>query len=102
MGICFWRIMNMKIIGLASALLLSPIFAQAADPWPEPSLEIIARAQQQLRHQGYAVGGSDGIMEPETQSALRQFQSDNNLRQSGRLDQETQWALGLAANYAAR
>ncbi|MBI5162324.1 MAG: peptidoglycan-binding protein [Magnetospirillum sp.] len=55
----------------------------------------IRNVQQQLQQQGYDVGQIDGVMGPNTRQALSQFQRDNNMPASGRLDQQTMAALGV-------
>lgn len=50
-------------------------------------------AQQKLNQLGYAVGTPDGAMGRNTQNALRTFQKDRNLPQTGRLDRATSQAL---------
>jgi peptidoglycan hydrolase-like protein with peptidoglycan-binding domain len=52
--------------------------------------------QQALNDQGYNAGAVDGVMGPHTQSALRQFQQAQNLRQTGRPDARTLAALGVS------
>ena len=52
-------------------------------------------AQVALNGQGYSVGTVDGRWGPNTQSALRRFQSDRGLAQSGTLDSSTLSALGV-------
>ncbi len=55
----------------------------------------IRRAQEALKSEGHDPGPVDGVMGPKTQEALRQYQKDQNLRQTGRLDQETMSKLGV-------
>lgn len=55
----------------------------------------IRNVQEQLQQQGYEVGQIDGVMGPNTRKALSQFQRDNNMPPSGRLDQPTMAALGV-------
>ena len=54
---------------------------------------LIAAAQQQLKYSGLYNGSVDGKMGSETQQALRQFQQQHGLRQSGTLDEKTYTAL---------
>jgi peptidoglycan hydrolase-like protein with peptidoglycan-binding domain len=49
----------------------------------------IQQAQQQLKSQGLYRGAADGVMGPETQTALRAFQRQNGLPQTAQLDQQT-------------
>jgi peptidoglycan hydrolase-like protein with peptidoglycan-binding domain len=55
----------------------------------------IRRAQEALKSEGHDPGPIDGVMGPKTQEALRQYQKQENLRQTGRLDQETMSKLGV-------
>lgn len=50
-------------------------------------------AQNRLNDLGYEVGTADGKMGARTANALRQFQEDNGLQATGRLDQATSNAL---------
>ena len=52
-------------------------------------------AQVALNSQGYSVGMPDGRWGPNTQNAVRRFQSDRGLAQSGTLDSSTLNALGV-------
>ena len=54
---------------------------------------LITAAQQQLKFSGLYSGSVDGKMGSETQRALRQFQQQHGLRQSGTLDEKTYTAL---------
>lgn len=46
-------------------------------------------AQEALKDQGMYEGEVDGIMGPKTQAALREFQRQEGLQETGRLDQPT-------------
>ena len=54
---------------------------------------LITAAQQQLKYSGLYNGSVDGKMGSETQRALRQFQQQHGLWQSGALDGRTMTAL---------
>ena len=54
---------------------------------------LIRAAQQQLKYSGLYNGSVDGKLGLETQQALRQFQQQHGLRQSGALDGRTMTAL---------
>ena len=54
---------------------------------------LITAAQQQLKYSGLYNGPLDGKMSSETQRALRQFQQQHGLRQSGALDGRTMTTL---------
>lgn len=53
--------------------------------------------QQALQSKGFDVGTIDGVMGPRTQAALRQFQQQQGMTSSGRLDQQTLSALNVSA-----
>lgn len=55
----------------------------------------IRRAQEALKAEGHDPGPIDGVMGPKTQEALRQFQRQENLQETGRLDRQTAEKLGL-------
>ena len=55
----------------------------------------IRNAQIALIARGYNAGAIDGQWSPSTQSAVRRFQADQRLAQSGALDDATLSALGL-------
>ena len=55
----------------------------------------VRNAQVALNEKGYDVGKVDGQFGPSTQSAVRRFQSEKGLAQSGRLDSATLAALGV-------
>src|SRR4051794_6112976 len=54
-------------------------------------------AQAQLKSQGFYFGEVDGNEGNETNAALRRFQIRNGLSVTGKLDDETLTALGMAA-----
>jgi len=53
----------------------------------------IQQAQQQLKSQGLYRGAVDGVMGPETQTAVMAFQREHSLPQTAQLDQQTLSAL---------
>ncbi|HEY7301942.1 MAG TPA: peptidoglycan-binding domain-containing protein [Xanthobacteraceae bacterium] len=55
----------------------------------------IKQMQGALDQKGYHAGRQDGKMGPMTESALRQFQKDQSLQQTGQPDQQTLAALGI-------
>ncbi len=69
----------------------APVTAPADDT---PVRLTVREAQQRLLDKGYDPGVVDGIPGPRTANALRQFQRDEGLVGTGRLDQETMNALG--------
>jgi peptidoglycan hydrolase-like protein with peptidoglycan-binding domain len=63
--------------------------------------EQVKAAQQALKDKGHDPGAVDGKMGPKTQAALRDFQSKEGLKASGRLDAETMSKLGVEAKTGA-
>jgi peptidoglycan hydrolase-like protein with peptidoglycan-binding domain len=51
--------------------------------------DVIRSAQQKLDDKGYEAGKPDGRFGPHTRAAVRKFQADNNLEQTGKLDEST-------------
>ena len=76
------------VVMLAAALAL-PCWA-ADDPG------LIRRAQERLIEFGFDPGPADGEMGAQTREALRAFQKQEGLPQSGEIDNRTQWTLGVA------
>ncbi|MDX6383045.1 MAG: hypothetical protein QOK48_618, partial [Blastocatellia bacterium] len=66
-------------------------------PAPKSIDDFVRRAQSALKLAGYDIGIPDGQTGPRTVAAIRKFQTDRNLPLSGRLDETTLAALGLAA-----
>jgi len=63
--------------------------------------EQVKAVQQALKDQGIDPGEVDGRMGPKTQSALREYQKKEGLKESGRLDAETMAKLGVASSTSA-
>jgi len=59
------------------------------------SLEDVRKLQSALKNQGYDPGEINGMMNSDTQSALRQYQAANNLPVTGTFDTRTQQALNI-------
>ncbi|HET9533575.1 MAG TPA: peptidoglycan-binding protein [Blastocatellia bacterium] len=57
---------------------------------------LIMDAQNALNEKGYDAGPVDGLMGPQTRSAIGRFQRDNNLPVTRRLDPETAERLGVS------
>lgn len=60
-----------------------------------PNDGTVRNVQAALNTKGYDVGRVDGQWGPNTQNALRRFQTENGLTPSGRLDSATLTALGV-------
>lgn len=55
----------------------------------------IEQVQRTLDQKGFKSGHVDGVMGSETESALRSFQQQQKLQQTGQIDRQTLSALGL-------
>ena len=55
----------------------------------------IRAAQSRLKARGYHSGSVDGLMGPQTVTALRRYQSANDLSVTGKVNEETLKSLGL-------
>jgi photosystem II stability/assembly factor-like uncharacterized protein len=64
---------------------------------PKSSDDTVRRAQQALERAGYEIGTPDGQLGARTVAAIKRFQTDRYLSVSGRLDESTLAALGVAA-----
>jgi len=73
----------------------------ATAPW-DVQQQIVMSAQLQLARRGLYRSEVDGIFGPGTEFALRAFQSDSGLAQTGRLDVDTLSVLRLLPNEARR
>jgi peptidoglycan hydrolase-like protein with peptidoglycan-binding domain len=69
--------------------------SKAAAPASNTHDEIM-QAQEALNQKGFDVGKADGIAGPQTRRALRRFQREQGLQQSGRFDNRTLAALGVS------
>lgn len=77
----------------------SPVTTDRTDEYPRSSSAYasVREAQRQLKHAGYYTGPIDGMVGPMTRGAIRNYQHDNNLAATGRLDRATRDKLGLAS-----
>ncbi|HKZ07286.1 MAG TPA: peptidoglycan-binding domain-containing protein [Methylomirabilota bacterium] len=55
----------------------------------------VRQAQEALKSQGHDPGPIDGVMGPQTQQAIREYQRSQNLSETGRLDAQTAQKLGV-------
>jgi peptidoglycan hydrolase-like protein with peptidoglycan-binding domain len=69
--------------------------ASGAGTIDQANAEHVRSAQQALQSKGMDPGPADGIIGPRTQSALRAYQKEQNLPQTGRLDDQTRQRLGI-------
>src|SRR5258708_27858068 len=67
--------------------------SQTSAPGANAAGMSLRAAQQKLNALGYTAGTPDGSMGKNTQNALREFQRDQSLPQTGRLDRATSQAL---------
>src|SRR5882724_2805145 len=67
----------------------------SAPELPLSSPEMVRRAQGALKEQGYYEGEADGVMSPRTSTALRAYQREHNLQETGDLDPQTARSLGI-------
>lgn len=72
-----------------------PPAATAEPALPLSSPEMIRRAQTALRDKGYYEGQIDGVFGPRTSTALRAYQREHKLAETGRLDPDTARSLGI-------
>ncbi len=56
---------------------------------------VVVNVQEQLRHDGYYAGSSDGVLGPMTRQAIGSFQADHGLAVTSAVDEPTLAALGL-------
>jgi peptidoglycan hydrolase-like protein with peptidoglycan-binding domain len=62
---------------------------------PLSSPEMIRRAQTALKYEGYYEGPEDGVMTARVSTALKTYQREKNLPQTGDLDPQTAGSLGI-------
>lgn len=51
--------------------------------------------QNRLTRHGYSIGTPSGVLDPQTEAAIRNFQQKNGIPATGLLDQQTVRALGI-------
>ncbi len=68
---------------------------QSAKAQQAQNSHVVKQAQEKLSADGKDVGAPDGQLGPKTQAALKEFQQEKGLQQTGQLDQETIAALDL-------
>jgi peptidoglycan hydrolase-like protein with peptidoglycan-binding domain len=79
--------LNLSSLFLAAALAATPAFAQSS--------ATVKQAQQTLKDKGFDPGPVDGVNGPETRSALKKYQTQQNLTADGRLGPKTLDSLGV-------
>ena len=77
------------ILTLGVGLFLTITFAQESpQPQLSPSSPSLLEVQKKLAEEGYAVD-PDGIHGRQTENAIRDYQRDNNLEPTGKLNKQT-------------
>ena len=64
------------------------------DAVPSLTADGIRRVQQALANKGFSPGPIDGVIGPQTEQAIRKFQDYYGIKVSGRIDNQTLYALG--------
>jgi peptidoglycan hydrolase-like protein with peptidoglycan-binding domain len=82
------------ILGLSLTLRAFAANPQEEQPAASHSQDI-KKVQESLRDKGYYHGNVDGISGPQTRAAILQYQKDENLHTTGRLDAKTAGKLGV-------
>jgi peptidoglycan hydrolase-like protein with peptidoglycan-binding domain len=82
------------MLGLSLTALAFAAHPQEEQPAVSHSQDI-KKVQESLRDKGYYHAKVDGISGPQTRAAIRQYQKDENLPVTGRLDSETGGKLGV-------
>ena len=66
---------------------------------PKPTAQdvstMVVRTQAALMRKGYYEGDIDGVLGDETRAAIKAFQKDEKIKQTGRMDIETLTRLGI-------
>jgi peptidoglycan hydrolase-like protein with peptidoglycan-binding domain len=93
--------------GLLQALLLGSAQARApgaaADTAPGPeAVRVIEAVQRALNHLGYLRSAPDGRLNDETRRAIRRFEADRKLAETGRISGELIAKLAAVAGEALR
>lgn len=55
----------------------------------------VTRVQEELKRRGYDPGPADGVLGPQTREAIKRFQKDSWLKQTGEVDTDLLVQLGL-------
>ena len=78
---------------VAGAMVLALFAASAHGRRSSANAEQVRQVQQKLNAIGYHAGTVDGVLGPQTESALRRFQRARNLDATGHIDAKTLAAL---------
>jgi len=82
------------MLGLSLTPLAFAANPQEAKPAVSHSQDI-KKVQESLRDKGYYHAKVDGVLGPQTRAGIRQYQKDENLPVTGRLDSKTAGKLGV-------
>lgn len=80
--------------GMSPQSNMAPNTSASASNSTQVNASDVRNVQERLSNNGYSVS-VDGVWGPQTASAIRDFQSDNDLSVTGRLDSQTISALEL-------
>lgn len=86
-----------KSDGMKSDAMKSDTMKSGAKAAGAGGQERVRQVQEALKDKGMDPGPVDGIMGPKTQAALREFQKQEGMEETGRLDAETMSKLGVAS-----
>jgi peptidoglycan hydrolase-like protein with peptidoglycan-binding domain len=106
-----WRFVVAVIAAASLSATAQPVqsnqFAQAQsstasnpqldmDAVPSLTVDGIRQVQQALAKKGFDPGPIDGVLGPQTEQAIRKFQDHYGIKVTGRIDNQTLYALGEA------
>ena len=73
-----------------------PVDKALPKPTSEDVSRMVVRTQAALMRKGYYEGDIDGVLGDETRAALKAFQKDEKIKETGRMDIETLTRLGIS------
>ena len=79
--------------GSTSSMPAAPMNSASPQASAAPSKDQIELAQRQLRSQGLYPGPVDGVIGPQTEQALGEYQQKHGLTETARLDSDTMRSL---------
>jgi len=97
----FSRLLTITIFLLIPVGGLAQTAGRARTVEPERTSEVritakeVSAVQMELREQGYYKAKPNGILDQETRTALRRYQTEHELTASGRIDRATLEKLGI-------
>ena len=72
-----------------------PVDRALPKPTAQAVSSMVVRTQAALMRKGYYEGDIDGVLGDETRAALKAFQKDEKIKETGRMDIETLTRLGI-------